>query len=60
LGQKLLDYYEKAQQIGGITARMRLAVLTKLPSNKAESAPDSLENIQIFETAINQIKSEMG
>jgi len=58
MAQKLLDYYEKAKALGGIKARMRLAVITKISSDKAGTEPDSQENISIFEKAMHEIKKE--
>ena len=58
MGAKLAHFYEEAKAIGGLKAQMRLAVLTMVPSAKAESVPDSSEAISKFQDAINQIKKE--
>jgi len=58
MADKLLKYYEEASKIGGLKARMRLAVLTNIPSSKAPNEPDSPENIQKFETAMRELKKE--
>lgn len=58
MAQKLLQYYEEAKKLGGLKAQMRLALLTKIPSNKAEELPDTPENIKIFEDAFNELKKE--
>jgi hypothetical protein len=58
MGKQLLDFYEKANQIGGLKAKMRLAVLTNVPSAKAGTEPDSPDNVAKFEKALAQIKSE--
>lgn len=60
MGQKLLKYYDEAKKIGGLTAQIRLAVITKTPGNKAEAAPDSPENLAKFEQAINEIKKNLN
>jgi hypothetical protein len=52
--------YEEAGRIGSLTARMRLAMLTKIPSTKAGSEPDSPENIRIFKQALETIKKDMA
>lgn len=56
MAKKLLEYYNKAKSIGGLKAQMRLAVITGLPSPKAELAPDSPENINKFEAALKEIE----
>jgi len=58
MGAKLAHFYEEAKTVGGLKAMMRLAVLTTVPSAKAESIPDSSELVQKFQEAINQIKKE--
>jgi hypothetical protein len=58
MGSTLVSYYDKAKQKGGIKAQMRLAVLTKLPTNRAKDAPDSPENIQLFENAMKELDKE--
>ncbi len=58
MGKKLLDYYEKAAHLGGLKAKMRLAIITKIPSTKAPAEPDSAENIALFEKAMQEIKKE--
>jgi hypothetical protein len=60
MGQKLLQMYEKAKQLGGIKGQMRLAVLTKTPSSKAEGEPDSSENIAKFEEAMRELAKEFS
>ncbi|MEN8908301.1 MAG: hypothetical protein ABF289_20285 [Clostridiales bacterium] len=58
MGQILLKFYESAREIGGMKAQLKLAILTKIPSNKAANLLDSPENIKKFETSINIIKKE--
>ncbi len=55
MGDILLSYYEKAKQKGGLEAKMRLAMLTLMPSIKAKDAPDSVENIKKFEEALKKL-----
>jgi hypothetical protein len=56
----LSEYYIKAEKLGGIKAKMRLAMLTKVPSNNAASLPDSSDNVKIFENAMNEIRKEFS
>lgn len=58
MGAKLVKYYDDAKAMGGLKAQMRLAVLTKMPSQKAESEPDSPDNIGLFEKAMQELKKE--
>lgn len=56
MGNVLISYYAQAEEKGGLSAQLKLAMITKIPSSKAETLPDSSENIKIFEDAIKQIK----
>ena len=58
MGEKLSKFYEKANEIGGMKARMRLAILTNISSVKAAQEPDSEENVKKFEAAIVEISKE--
>ncbi len=54
---KLNEYYKQAAQEFGLAGRIKLAMLTKISSEKAEAAADSPENIRIFEQALQQLRS---
>ncbi len=58
MGAKLLDYYSKADKLGGMKARMRMAVITRISSEKAATEPDSPENVSKFEEALKSISQE--
>lgn len=58
MGAKLLEFYDKANKIGGMKAKMRLAILTLMPTAKAETADDSQENISKFNVAMNELEKE--
>ncbi|MBN1593411.1 MAG: hypothetical protein JW941_09235 [Candidatus Coatesbacteria bacterium] len=58
MADKLISYYDEANKLGGLKAKMRLAVLTAIPSSKAASEPDSPGNIQKFEQAMREIRKE--
>ncbi len=60
MAEKLLTYYDEAYKLGGLKARMRLAIKTKVPTPKAKEAPDTDENIAIFEKAFAEIKKEFN
>lgn len=55
MGAKLVAYFEKARQQGGLEAQVKLAMLTKLSKKAAEKAPDSPENIKKFEEAMAKL-----
>jgi hypothetical protein len=55
MASKLTDYYAQASSRFGMTGRMKLAMLTKVPSEKAASEPDSPANLQVFEAAWKQL-----
>lgn len=58
MGEKLLQYYEKAKSLGGIKAQMRMAVITRISSVKAKELPDSPENLVTFQEALKEIEKE--
>ncbi len=55
MGAKLLQYYALADQRGGLPVKMRLALKTSVPSDKAASEPDSPENLAKFYQAAKEI-----
>jgi hypothetical protein len=57
MAAKLNDFYKQAAQEFGLAGRIKLAMLTKISSEKAEAAEDSPENIRIFEQALQQLRS---
>ena len=58
MGAKLVKYYDDAKALGDLKAQMRLAVLTKMSVQKAEAEPDSPENVNLFEKAMQELKKE--
>ncbi len=60
MAQKLLKYYEDAAKMGGLKAKMRLALKTKISNAKAKDAPDSPTVIQTFEKAFQEIRKEFN
>lgn len=55
MAEKLLNFFDIAHQKGGISAKVKLAMMTKISSEKAANLPDSAENIALFENAISQL-----
>jgi len=57
MAAKLTEFYAQATKQYGVMGRMKLAMLTKIPSEKAGAEPDSPENIKLFEQAMLQLKA---
>ncbi len=55
MGAKLAKYYQLAEEHGGLVIKMRMAMKTGVPSNKADSEPDSPENLAKFYAAAQEI-----
>ena len=55
MADKLLRLYKFAQDEGGAIAKVKLAMATKMPSNKAATEPDSKENIELLRKAIKDL-----
>ena len=55
MGEKLLVFYARAKEKGGLTAQVKLATITRMSSQAAAKAEDSPENIKIFQDAMKQI-----
>ena len=56
MAAKLTGYYQQASSEFGVVGRMKLAMLTKISSEKAASEPDTPSNIQVFEQALKQLR----
>ncbi|MCS6822769.1 MAG: GAF domain-containing protein [Cytophagaceae bacterium] len=54
----LYSFYLKAADIGGVKARTRLSVLTKITSIQASSMPDDPETVKMFEDCMKIIVKE--
>ena len=59
MASKLVGYYDVIGKELGFQARMKLAMLTKISSTDAQSAPDSPANIQLFEQSVGAIRKEL-
>jgi GAF domain-containing protein len=60
MAERLIYFYDRANQLGGLMARMRLAILTDLPSTQAALSPDEPALMQRFEVAFQQVQSEFA
>ena len=57
MAAKLTEFYAQASKDYGVMGRMKLAMLTKISSEKAGTEADSPENIKLFEQALVQLKA---
>jgi hypothetical protein len=55
MGERLLKYYSYTAQKGGLLLQMKLAMKTRLASDKARAVPDSPENIELFRTVLREL-----
>lgn len=55
MGAQLAAYFDKAKSKGGLQAVVKLAMITKMSQQQAQGAPDSPENIKIFDDAMGQL-----
>lgn len=55
MGKKLEDIYEVIKNEGSLTAQMRLAMLTGMPSAQAKTAPDTPDMVKKFADAYKEI-----
>lgn len=55
MAAKLVKYYELIQVAGGVKAKMRLAMLTTVPSVLAAETADTPDNIAKFRKAYKEI-----
>ncbi|HVP33173.1 MAG TPA: hypothetical protein VMT09_05925 [Steroidobacteraceae bacterium] len=60
MAAKLNEFYKQAAQEFGLAGRIKLAMLTKISSEKAEAAEDTPENLRIFEQAMQQLRAGGG
>lgn len=56
MAAKLVEFYAQATKDFGVMGRMKLAMLTKISSEKAGTEADTPENIKLFEQALRQLK----
>jgi hypothetical protein len=56
MAAKLTNYYDQASKEFGVMGRMKLAMLTKISSEKAALEADSPDNVKLFEQALGQLR----
>jgi two-component system sensor histidine kinase/response regulator len=60
MGRIATRIFEQAEQVGGLRAKIALAVLTRTPSTEATSAPDSPELIARLEAGLVTIRQQFA
>lgn len=56
MGEKIVELFAKAKEIGGFKGQMRLAVITKIQMTQAKETPDTSENIETIKRALEEIQ----
>ena len=60
MGQRVLAFFEEADRMGGLVAKMRLASLAQVTSTEAASREDVPELVQRVEKALEQLRGEFS
>ena len=55
MGQRLTQYFEFANQKGGMAMQMKLAMKTHMAGPDAEKAPDTPDNIEKFRKVLSDL-----
>lgn len=58
MGVQLADFYKQAASEFGVTGRVKLAMLTKVSSEKAQNEPDSDEVVKLFQRSLDQLRRQ--
>lgn len=58
MGDRLASFFEQAESFGGLDAKIRLALLTRIPSTRAHVEPDTPQNVARFESALASLRTE--
>jgi hypothetical protein len=60
MAQKLYDFFLKAGELGGVQARTRLSIISKMTSTEAKSMADSDDKIKTLEQCFQIVAREFG
>lgn len=60
MAQKLYDYFLKAGELGGVQARTRLSILSKMTSTEAKSMADDPARLKQVEEHFQTVSKEFG
>lgn len=60
MGKRIAAFYDEAERLGGLEAKIRLATLTRTTSTRALAELDSSANIARFEAALATVRAEIA
>ena len=60
MAQKLYDFFLKAGELGGVQARTRLSIISKMTSTEAKSMPDTDEKLKQLDMHFQTVMKEFG
>jgi len=60
MAARLTQIFDQARALGGPQGVVKLAILTKMSSQTASTAPDSPENVKLFVEAFAKLKLQLG
>ena len=60
MAARLAEFYDQAAKEFGLAGRIKLALLTKISSEKAAAVEDSPDHIRLFEQALQQLRTQSG
>ena len=60
MGKRIGAFFAEAERLGGLEAKIRLAMLTRITSTRAQLEPDTAANIARFEAAISTVRAEIA
>lgn len=60
MAQKLYEFFLKAGEIGGVQARTRLSILSRMTSTEAKAMADTDDKIKLLENHFQTVQREFG
>jgi PAS domain S-box-containing protein len=60
MGKRIAAFFAEAERLGGLEAKIRLAMLTRITSTRAQLEPDSAQLVGKFESAMLTVRSELA
>jgi hypothetical protein len=60
MAQKLYDFFLRAGELGGVQARTRLSILSRMTSTEAKSVADTDDKIKLLEMHLQAVAREFG
>lgn len=60
MAQKLYEFFLKAGEIGGVQARTRLSILSRMTSTEAKAMADTDDKIKLLENHFQAVQREFG